>query len=536
MTFPYFDPADFATVSPSASFASASTSSSAASAPWVDASSSPYSSSSAIALQAASSQSSLWTVSSASDNEEQRCLDLLDQLEAEVTKLGGDGQKARKRASRIVGGRIAFPVEQGDVFGEFGGLGAQAFLTAASEAAAYRDLHSTRSTATLRPAHSYASSMRSRRSRRLSFTQTDLADLDIDAILDAYGEDGSLPSISLDRPPSRPHRSPLRGASSYAHLGGYDAYERPGTAHSSHSLPMSRNPTDELFPHRRVAPFPTIQRKKSVASVRSNPRARAPSEAPPPLPHLPPTPHYASSPSGRSNRTFTSFARQSTYSNSSSGSYTPSSPNPSARSVAMRGSLSRDSQYSNSSATSASSYSANSFRWSVATSSTAPSTEYSDNGCSRRGSASGSSSACGGVSSPTTRSAATMGRSPRFVAPVEESEDEQAQHDLPVSRRRPSQAQLRSRQRQQADDEAHQRIDKGGLISWEDFATELDALPPPPPLPRQFLPSAPSCPTPPPASMQQPSNDFYAEQQELAARQKKAHRMRKISLATLRIK
>ncbi|BGO91955.1 hypothetical protein NBRC10512_001092 [Rhodotorula toruloides] len=535
MTFPYFDPADFATVSPSASFASASTSSSTASAPWVDASSSPYSSSSAIALQASSSQSSLWTVSSASDNEEQRCLDLLDQLEAEVTKLGGDGQKARKRASRIVGGRIAFPVEQGDVFGELGGLGAQAFLTAASEAAAYRDLHSTRSTATLRPAHSYASSPRSRRSRRLSFTQTDLADLDIDAILDAYGEDGLLPSISLDGPPGRPHRSPLRGAKSHAQFGGYDAYERPGTAHSSHSLPMSRNPTDELFPHRRVAPFPTIQRKKSVASVRSNPRARAPSDAPPPLPHLPPTPQYASSPSGRSHRTFTSFARQSTYSNSSSGSYTPSSPNASARSVAMRGSLSRDSQYSNSSATSASSYSGNSFRWSVATSSTAPSTEYSDN-CSRRGSASGSSPACVGISSPTSRSTATMGRSPRFVAPVEESEDEQAQHDLPVSRRRPSHAQLRARQRHQADDEAHQRTDKGGLISWEDFATELDALPPPPPLSRQFLPSAPARPAPQPASIQQPSTYFYAEQQELAAKQKKAHRMRKISLATLRIK
>lgn len=125
MTFPYFDPADFATVSPSPSFASASTSSSA---PWVDASSSPYSSSSAIALQASSSQTSLWTASSASDNEEQRCLDLLDQLEAEVTKLGGDGEKARKRASRIVGGRIAFPLEQGDVFGQFGALGAQSFL------------------------------------------------------------------------------------------------------------------------------------------------------------------------------------------------------------------------------------------------------------------------------------------------------------------------------------------------------------------------------------------------------------------------
>ncbi|GEM07747.1 hypothetical protein Rt10032_c04g1764 [Rhodotorula toruloides] len=503
MAFPYFDPADFATVSPSASFASASTSSST---PWVDASSSPYSSSSAIALQASSSRTSLWTASSASDDEEQRCLDLLDQLEAEVTKLGGDGQKARKRASRIVGGRIAFPVEQGDVFGEFRGFGAKSFSNATSEAAAYRDLHSTRSTATLRPAHS----PRYRRSRRLSFTQTDLADLDIDAILDAYSEDGSLPPISLDGPLHRPQCSPLRGVKSHAHLGAHDAYtqsifQRPGTSQSSSlTLPMmSRNPTDELFPHRRVAPFPAIQRKKSVASVRSNPRARAPSDVPPPLPHLPPTPHHASSPSARSNRTFTSFARQSTYSNSSSGSYTPSSPNPSARSAAMRGSLSRDSQYSNSSTTSASSHSGNSFRWSVTTSSTAPSTEYSDN-CSRRGSASGSvsSSACGGISSPTTRSAATMGRSPRFVAPVEESEDEQAQHDLPVSRRRPSQAQLRSRQRQQGgdlDDETRQRVDKGGLISWEDFANELDALPPPPPLPRQFLPSAPSRPTPPPA-------------------------------------
>lgn len=374
----------------------------------------------------------------------------------------------------------------------------------------------------------------------MSFTQTDLAELDIDAILDAYGEDGSLPSISLDGAPGRPQRSPLRGAQLECHGPfSHGTHERPGTAHSAHSRPVSRNPTDELFPHRRVAPFPTIQRKKSVASVGSDRRARTPSDAPPPLPHLPPTPHYASPPSARSNRTFTSFARQSTYSNSSNGSHTPSSPNTFARSVAMRGSLSRDSQYSNSSATSASSYSGNSFRWSVATSSTAPSTEYSDN-CSRRGSASTASSGCGGVSSPSARSGATTGRSPRFVAPVEESEDEQVQHDLPASRRRPSYSQLRARPRQvggDTNDQDRRRVDKGGFISWEQFANELDALPPPPPLTRQFLPSAPSRPTPPPlASTQQSSKERHAQQQEPAAWQKKAQRMRKISLATLRIK
>lgn len=66
---------------------------------WVDAHASPYSSCGHLAAQASSSQTSLWTASSTTSDDEQRCLDLLDQLEDEVTKLGDRTSPAKPTRS-----------------------------------------------------------------------------------------------------------------------------------------------------------------------------------------------------------------------------------------------------------------------------------------------------------------------------------------------------------------------------------------------------------------------------------------------------
>ena len=164
------------------------------------------------------------------------------------------------------------------------------------------------STSTLRPSPP-------RRSRRLSFTKTDLADLDIDAILEAYSYDGALPPIETAAPPSRPPRSQLRGAKSTVSLRNIrtdifpseTAFPRPPqvtaqnlelhrvsttqstrSAHSASSVTTAATaPYDNLFPHRRVAPFPTMERKKSSASMRSTATRRPSAADIPPLPPLP---------------------------------------------------------------------------------------------------------------------------------------------------------------------------------------------------------------------------------------------------------
>ncbi|GJN91008.1 hypothetical protein Rhopal_004022-T1 [Rhodotorula paludigena] len=504
-SYPYFDPADFA--SPSSVSPSASTSSElSATQTWTDAHSSPYSSSHTLARQASSSQSSLWTASSVSDAEEQRCLDLLDQLETEVTKLAVEDHR-RARFQHHQASSSVRTVE--GLFGGPASLDASPVAGPSNHRRTRPALGPSQSNATLRASSSHQIATPSRRrSRRLSFTKTDLADLDIDAILDAYTIDGTLPSIETTPAPAprsvgpaRPTRSPLRTVHSSVHLRQRDVETAPPLPIDAAELPSlyrtstntssrsvasavsvsaasvrttASTPYDDMFPHRRVSPFPTIQRRKSAASIASSFRRPNLADAPP-LPPLPALPLVASSPSVPSNRTFSSFARQST-SASSTFSF-PGSPSSSARSQPMRGTRSRDSHYSTTSSSAASS-AGNSFRWSVATSSTAPS-DYGSSVCgdglsSRRGSA---STAAGGAS-PSLR-----GNKPRFSPPREESEEED--DDLPVSRRRgaakfapvkktlvPSKAELDS-----SDDEPGRHE---GLISWEDFAHELEAIPPPP--------------------------------------------------------
>ena len=423
------------------------------------------------------------------------------------------------------------------------------------------------STSTLRPSHP-------RRSRRLSFTKTDLADLDIDAILEAYSHDGTLPPIETAAPPpARPARSQLRAAKSAVSLHtdifpAERAFPRPPqvttqnlelhrtatdqsarSAHSAHSATSGATTSaaayDNLFPHRRVAPFPTMERKKSSTSMRSMATRRPSAADAPPLPPMPAA-HFSSSsayssehgspaPSIRSNRTFSSFARQSTCSNTSSlasfaSTSSSSSPNP-ARSHAMRSTLSRDSHYSTTSSSAASSHDANSFRWSVATSSTAPS-DTDTASSSRRGSAGPPLPA--GASSAAARS----GKGRRFAAgaprEVDEDDVERAlEADLPASRRRalvgahPGAA--------PHDDDSDAERDHGGLISWEDFASELEALPPPP-----------TAPAPPharragalPQQQQQHAQTLSAVPSTASPKAGReggrASRMRKISLATLR--
>ncbi|GAA6054600.1 hypothetical protein JCM3770_000072 [Rhodotorula araucariae] len=539
-SYPYFDPADFA-VSPASSM------SSVASQRWVDAHSSPYSSCTRLAAQASSSQSSLWTASSVSEDE-QRCLDLLDQLEDEVCKLGdrtAELEPAHRRAHAPGNRRGAIPL-----------------ASPSTSRSRPHAVVASPSVATLRPS--------SRRSRRLSFTKTDLADLDIDAILEAYTHSGALPPIQTAAAPSRPPRSQLRAAKSSVSLRQFRSdifpsgrsYPPPPSpvtaqnfelhrtktnqsARSAHSVASASSaktsgttPYDDLFPHRRVAPFPTLHRKQSAVSVvSSRSTARRPSAAnAPPLPPLPDFPLIATahtSPSPRSNRTFSSFTRGSTCSNASSLASFPSSPNPSrVSSTAMRATLSRDSHYSTTSSSAASS-SDNSFRWSVATSSTAPSDCSAPpltDSSSRRGSVCQvppvpSSYA---LASPSTRGKA------RFAASAPLEDDEDAEADLPASRRRGAAgakvlaaAPLAGTLSDHGDDSDAAR-DHGGLISWEDFANELEALPPPTPGQAQLRRAG--------AVKVTAQAQAQAFPPPTASIQTGRHRMRKISLATLRVR
>ncbi|GAA5851108.1 hypothetical protein JCM9279_000324 [Rhodotorula babjevae] len=548
-SYPFFDPADFASSSSStpspSTMSTASSTSSMASQRWVDAHASPYSSCGQLAAAASSSQTSLWTASSTTSDDEQRCLDLLDQLEDEVTKLGD-------RTSPVKPTRSApFPREQA--------------AAPSSSRMAARAVVASSSTSTLRPSHP-------RRSRRLSFTKTDLADLDIDAILEAYSNDGALPPIETAAPPARPARSQLRAAKSAVSLRAprtnvfpaERAFPRPPqvteqnlelhrtatdqSARSAHSsvATTTAGAYDNLFPHRRVAPFPTMERKKSSTSMRSMATRRPSAADAPPLPPMPaahfssspyPSEHGSPAPSIRSNRTFSSFARQSTCSNASSlasfasspsSSSSPNPPSSSApRSHVMRSTLSRDSHYSTASSSAASSSEANSFRWSVATSSTAPS-DTDTASSSRRGSA--------GPPLPHGAGAAARsgGKGRRFAAgaPREDDEDDverALEADLPASRRRA----LIGAHPAQHDDDSDAERDHGGLISWEDFASELEALAPPPPAPAPASARRAGA-FPPQQQQQQTLNAMPSTASLKAGREGRASRMRKISLATLR--
>ncbi|GAA5935920.1 hypothetical protein JCM10213_002155 [Rhodosporidiobolus nylandii] len=566
---------------------------------FLSSSSSPYSSSS---NPASTSASSLWTASSASssrlslsldandslpgveDMDEQRCAELLQQLEQQRAEVE---QRNAAHAKQVDGRREAAQQRERDVQRAQSGALARYTLSGAADASplagssgtyrnAPRALANSASLAslasTIRP--SSASIPSNRRSRRASFTQTDIADLDIDAILDAYTEyapleePASRPSSRLARLdtsystfPSTPKRSvprrkssanlrnpnlrqdifPSRSATSPSSMRAQrPSLTRSGTQHSTHSTKSTISTSssadaayNELFPHRRVSPFPTVPRKKSNTSLRSGRNSSGSmhssfslSQAPPvPSLPLPPTPSSPSIRSTRpSNRTFSSFARQSTCSTMSSHSFasthssTYSSPSlPSSPQLAFpRGS------YASSSA--ASSSCGGSVRWSVVTSSTAPSsTAYSDAGdnCSRRGSVLYSPS-LGVPPSPARR-----GSAPRFRL-ADEPTEEADEHT--------------------SDDEDGEDDPKdSGLISWTDFAAELEALPPPPkpsstsagplaPRSRQSQqaqhphPSSPAfLSTPPPlnpAKRQSPQKDSHRAQGLKS----------KLSLATLRVR
>ncbi|GAA5911603.1 hypothetical protein JCM6882_008050 [Rhodosporidiobolus microsporus] len=578
------------------SFDSASSSSSPVAA-WVDASSSPYSS-----PEASTSTSSLWTVSSTSgrsdrrssvggaqsdaesaqlvpsssseddsNDDEQSCLALLEQLERERTRVaarvrtGTSRQSVAKRDSRDV------QRMQEDVFG---GYALQSSPVGASPVAGPSTYQQTRrpqvfnapkgilpssslvsmnSMSTIRPSASSASLKRASRGRRLSFTRTDIADLDIDAILDAYAHDvpfeepAPRPSSRASRAPpapSTPSRNSLPRSKSTANLRNirHDIFPAPPVPspasirtfnghHGAKMPPLERSTTrdsarsikstkstasnayDELFPHRRVAPFPTMPRMKSSTSLRSMARgsssssgfdsSQAPPMPPLPLP-LPPTPRSTRS---TGNRTFSSFARQSTCSTTSSSSSFMSSPphhHSQPQYPFLRTSYQSSSHYTPSLASSSRASSAfssslsdgSSVRWSVATSSTAPSSAaFSDAGgdnCSRRGSVLFASPVLGAPASPARR-----GSAPRFRLadePTEEMDEEEMDFDTfaaavaaddaqsdrlssyPMSRRGTVESAVSAPS--QSDDEDAK--DTGGLISWEDFASELEALAPPP--------------------------------------------------------
>ncbi|GAA5873451.1 hypothetical protein JCM1840_007387 [Sporobolomyces johnsonii] len=497
----------------------------------------------------ASSSTSLWTASSVSDSSEDmdmdaelRCLELLSELERQRDQQASSGpvppMDRRSSGFQHVRDDSLPDVRPLDV------AGARSTRWAAQNEA-YSPRRSTSSNipnpkalagspscATLR-ASADQTPTSSRRSRRLSFTRTDLAELDIDAILDAYASEAAPPFR-----PVTPTRSLPRSKSS-ANLNyvrreifpSPQRLSRTPTTRSSHSArsvatvastTSNGAPYDELFPHRRVSPFPTVTRRKSGGSIASRKHSFSQATAPP-LPSLPPPPPLPSSPS--SHRIFTTFprpsrassarpstapsarpstapsARPSTASSvrpfpvssvrpstassvrpfaaplirpstassvrpstasSAVSSFGPSSPpfNPrmSYRSSTMSGAPS-----------SAASSSGASFRWSVATSSTAPtvfSADGSDCNASRRGSL--APSCIGSIhSSPARRSSRRP--SPPFPAFVSERDElEEEEHG----------------DEDEGDDE---RKDDGGLISWEDFADELASLPVPPrPAPRRI--------------------------------------------------
>ncbi|GAA6032320.1 hypothetical protein JCM8097_008117 [Rhodosporidiobolus ruineniae] len=374
-------------------------------------------------------------------------------------------------------------------------------------------LSSMNSMSTLRVSSSSNSlNKRSSRQRRASFTRTDIAELDIDAILDAYGDDFPVeepvarpPSAHSRRVPPSPKRGlprskstanlrnirhdifpapPIASPSSVRTAGASrPALTRTTTSTSSRSANASNNAMEELFPHRRVAPFPTMGRKKSSTSLRSTRAGTSASFDPSQAPPLPPMPSSASIRSSRpspnlGNRTFSSFARQSTCSTASTHSFASTASSFSPNSPPLPSSPNFPFLRQSYASSSASSSRSDSIRWSVATSSTAPSsTAYSDAGdsCSRRGSVF--------VAPSSPASSARRGSTLRFRLADEAmpESDEEDEDDVPLSR-------LSRRSRRdghQAEDELSttdddETKDHGGLISWEDFAQELEGLAPPP--------------------------------------------------------
>lgn len=300
-------------------------------------------------------------------------------------------------------------------------------------------------------------------------TRDDIADLDIDAILAAYERDGVLPS--LESQPAAVGReegkSWLRTATSSSIIRPqHQTPPRPSSPTPSTSSASALSILDEQYPHRRIAPFPTVPRAKSSASLRSvarSQRERIPSDVPP-VPALPFATH-TTAPFQR-RRIFTSFPTSAPApSSTSSSSPAPVSavPRP-LSSTAMRPASSRDSRYStrstatsfsSSSTSSAASSRRDSHRWSIASASTA---------------ASSVSLGC------TSDEQHGLGRQIRFDS-VDEA-DEYVESKQPERRRQQPQLLHHTLPFPAAENGRNSKRDSCGLISWQDFAHELDEVAP----------------------------------------------------------
>ncbi|GAA5987697.1 hypothetical protein JCM10908_007174 [Rhodotorula pacifica] len=506
---PLFDPAAFFTPSSSPSPTSAAPTRS------------PYSSSSSSSLaQTASSRSSFLSTASSSageeddenDGERKHCLDLLDQLQFEVTRLN-DEQALRSPAMSRESSRSQVIAGAEEVYAPVGESANDAQLPPSPTRwrsinyASPTQSSSSLSTSQLRSRTPSPTSTRIHRSPRISrrtrqsFAQTDIADLDIDAILSAYERDGFLPSLGGNEPmPGPSSSSALRSSVSSATIRPQQRQQqqRPSSPTPSTSSSSALSILDERYPHRRVAPFPTIPRPKSSASLRSVARSQRDNAGDaPPVPALPFMPAASASVSVKQQRDaiphprriFTSFPTSSSRappSSSSSSSYRPShssaapapllhasAPARAPASVAMLPTASRDSRisttststthsrssassssFSSSSCASSSAESAcrpDSLRWSVATASTAASSLLGGYGASEDGHG--------------------YGRKVRFDSVDESAEYAQTQQPPP--------AQYQPSARSIGAGSAHyKKRDSCGLISWQDFANELDAVAP----------------------------------------------------------
>ncbi|GAA5876440.1 hypothetical protein JCM16303_003533 [Sporobolomyces ruberrimus] len=435
--------------------------------PWSDAHStfgnSPYLDSSRTG-----SSTSLWTASSASsiveDDEdvssELRCLELLAELEREKRRKSVEEKRDQRNFGQA---RIG----QGSLHARDESLPDVVQPLDLNKARAARNAkYANSSNAPVLPAAQSNHSTKTQRvSRRASFTTTDLSELDIDSILDAYVSQAmSSPRIHEEATfqPSIPRSKNSFNLQREIQPQGVlppipSSLHRNSTAFSIRSTRSTRSngSTQTANDDRRKAgPFPTITRQRSNGSLASRKLPFDPTTAPP-LPSGPPPFLPTSVP--MSNRTFSSFSRESTASTASSSSAHSlpmrSIPGPSRMSCASS-TMSR--QTSSTSTT-------NSLRWSVATASTAPtclSDGSSDCGASRRGSLAPSS--VGSFKQSPNRSRRRPS-APFPGSPIEQDEDES----------------YWGRRESKVEQEEEEDLRDGGLISWEDFADELASLPVP---------------------------------------------------------
>ncbi|GAA5936755.1 uncharacterized protein JCM15063_001975 [Sporobolomyces koalae] len=441
--------------------------------PWSDApstfASSPYLDSSRNG-----SSTSLWTASSASSimeekedvDSELQCLELLAKLEREKRRKSAEAKREQARTDKT-----SHHVRD-DSFPDV----VEPLNLDKARAARHARYGSSNpqsnppSTSLSYDPEASTSRQLKRLSSRLSFTTTDLAELDIEAILDAYTSEAFTAPLSWPRPVPR---NPLPRSNGTFDLQG--EMQSPPTNALPELPPISRRlsiapsvrsirstgscmaTNDERSPARRSGPFPTITRQRSNASLASR-KPSLDTTCAPPVPQAAQSAFPTSVP--MSNRTFSSFSRQSDMSTTSvsSASSLPMRSQPGSSRISYASStMSRQSSAPTT---------GSSFRWSFATSSTVPtvlSDGSSDCGMSRRGSLAPS---VGSSKQSPNRSRRRPTAAPFSGSPMEH-EEEDAQPW--------SQSTRLSRRDEREEEDARD----GGLISWEDFADELASLPVP---------------------------------------------------------